>query len=156
MSLATIPGSSCASATLLIRFLRDELAAAAAASLQAHVDSCAVCQEELEKLVGATTNPLAAADSRPGADKQDTIPSAPAPRHQPDELAHIPGYEVLGVLGRGGMGVVYQARQQRPGRVVALKVLVGGRHASPKERERFLREAGAVAQLQHPYIVSLH
>jgi WD40 repeat protein len=66
---------------------------------------------------------------------------------------HIPGYEILGVLGQGGMGVVYQARQIRLDRVVALKVIRHGQNADPEQRRRFQAEARAVGQLQHPHIV---
>jgi serine/threonine protein kinase len=65
----------------------------------------------------------------------------------------IPGYEVLGELGRGGMGVVYKARQARLNRLVALKMILSGAHAGSEERQRFLTEAEAVARLQHPNIV---
>lgn len=68
----------------------------------------------------------------------------------------IPGYEVLATLGRGAMGVVYQARQTSLNRIVALKVLVGGAHASDEERARFRTEALTVAQLQHPNIIQVH
>jgi eukaryotic-like serine/threonine-protein kinase len=61
----------------------------------------------------------------------------------------------LGELGRGGMGVVYKARHRRLNRVVALKMILGGTHAGPGERVRFLAEAEAVAAVQHPHIVSL-
>ncbi len=67
----------------------------------------------------------------------------------------VPGYEVLGELGRGGMGVVYKARQRNLDRLVALKMLHGGR-ADPRERARFQAEAEAVARLQHPNIVQVH
>jgi WD40 repeat protein len=68
----------------------------------------------------------------------------------------LPGYDVLGLLGRGGMGVVYRAQQHWPRRLVALKMVLGAELASPEELVRFLAEAEAVAKLQHPNIVQLY
>src|SRR5579862_9400904 len=67
-----------------------------------------------------------------------------------------PGYEILGLLGQGGMGIVYQARQVRAGRVVALKMIKAGVHASADDVARFHTEAESIARLSHPNIVQVH
>jgi WD40 repeat protein/tRNA A-37 threonylcarbamoyl transferase component Bud32 len=67
----------------------------------------------------------------------------------------VPGYEILDLLGKGGMGIVYKARQQTLGRLVALKMILHAEHAADRERQRFQAEAEAVARLQHPNIVAV-
>ena len=62
----------------------------------------------------------------------------------------IPGYEIEGVLGRGGMGIVYRARQTKLNRVVALKMILAGEHAGHEASVRFLSEAETVAKLRIP------
>ena len=84
-------------------------------------------------------------------------PAAAAPPASPEELAtHFPHLEILECLGRGGMGVVYKARQKSLGRLVALKLLAPEREKDPQFAERFAREAQALAQLDHPHIVTVH
>jgi WD40 repeat protein len=67
----------------------------------------------------------------------------------------VPGYELLGELGRGGMGVVYKARHLKLNRLVALKMILAGGHSDPDAAARFKAEGEAVARLQHPNIVQI-
>jgi hypothetical protein len=90
----------------------------------------------------------------PDATRRTVIPVARRDLGVP--IPTLPGYEILGELGRGGMGVVYRARQRSLGRVVALKMILSGSHASAEEMIRFRTEAEAVARLAHPNIVQIH
>ena len=94
------------------------------------------------------------------------LPAAPMPLRNPGipgvlqthrrrRPRAIPGYEILDELGRGGMGVVYRARQIKADRVVALKLMLHAEHAGSSARARFDTEAQAVARLQHPNIVQV-
>ena len=73
-----------------------------------------------------------------------------------DRFPEIAGYELQRVLGRGGMGIVYRARQLALSRDVALKMLLSGSYAAPQELLRFRREAQAVAALRHENIVQVY
>lgn len=75
-----------------------------------------------------------------------------ASRAQEHGWLAIPGFDVLELIGHGGMGAVYRARQLSLERDVALKVMLGGRFAAPRVRERFIREARTGGRLQHPNI----
>jgi hypothetical protein len=84
----------------------------------------------------------------------DEAPLAGSERAVP--LPSVPGYEILKELGRGGMGVVYLARQIRLNRPCALKMILAGDHAGPEATHRFLAEAETVARLRHPNVVQIH
>jgi serine/threonine-protein kinase len=89
--------------------------------------------------------PDAATADRPAARPTSAAPEVPAV-----------GYELLGVLGKGGMGVVYRARQTTLNRLVAVKMIQPEVYAGPAELARFRTEAEAAAALQHPNIVQVH
>jgi serine/threonine-protein kinase len=118
---------------------------------------CRACPELLAQ-VRAGWQRLRAVDAELGAlfPPSTYVDGASPPPLPTSELPRIRGYDVQGVLGRGGMGVVYKAWHLRLNRPVALKMLLAGPYAAPKERARFLQEAEAVACLCHANIVQVH
>jgi hypothetical protein len=85
----------------------------------------------------------------------ETLPPQPLPETSPG-CASVPGYEVIRELGRGGMGVVYLARQRKLNRLVALKMILAGGHAGAADLARFQTEAEAIARLRHANIVQVY
>jgi WD40 repeat protein len=86
----------------------------------------------------------------------EAVGAAPSAAWAAVGLPAIPGYDIIQELGRGGMGVVYWAWRTGLNRTVALKMILAGGHAGPRELARFRTEAEAVARLQHPHIVQIH
>src|SRR5262245_36310252 len=101
------------------------------------------------RLIDAQVEALLPEPGRPA----DTGPITQGP---PAGSPQVPGYEVEAVLGQGGMGVVYRARQRALGRAVAIKMLLAGPFASSQELGRFRRETAALACLRHPNIVQVY
>lgn len=75
---------------------------------------------------------------------------------KPDNSLLIPGYEILDVLGQGGMGIVYRARQIALNRIVAIKMIRFAGHSSQSDSARFQAEAQAIARLQHLNVVQVY
>ncbi|MGO8836891.1 MAG: protein kinase domain-containing protein [Limisphaerales bacterium] len=91
------------------------------------------------------------AENKPGASKSAFVPPSV------EEMAKLfPQLEIIGLLGQGGMGAVYKARQPRLNRFVALKILSPEKQSDPQFAERFEREARALAWLTHPNIVTVY
>jgi serine/threonine protein kinase len=163
--------------------LEDRLSEALQAELADHLEGCASCRQELEQMAAASKFWGAAAlvrgEPAPGAAltvglgaeggpqvlDEDGVGDVdagwrefldpPDPEHT-DTLGRLGPYEILEVLGRGGMGVVLKARDPALNRTVAIKLLTPAFSHGATARRRFAREARAVAAVGHEHIVAIH
>jgi serine/threonine protein kinase len=170
--------TDCPDTATLRRLVLGELSVDESERWAVHIEKCARCLGALRGLQADNTLVMAMRNvARAGQTSQEvlrsliqrvgalgpgvedeTVTRAPAEPARPLRagLPNVPGYDVLETLGRGGMGVVYKARQQKLDRVVALKMILHADHAGPGELARFRTEGEALARLHHPNIVQIY
>jgi hypothetical protein len=133
-----------------------------------HLEQCAACRERVAALsgdsfldrmraaAGRSVTPMP--DKPVGALPPQTFLTSGTPTipDLPPELANHPQYEIVRELGRGGMGVVYLARNRQMDRLEVLKVMGQGLLAQPGARQRFEREIRSAARLNHPNVVTAY
>lgn len=134
------------------------------ARMEQHLEQCSICRDSFDRLLG-DENWLCDVRRHLGSDSPDYIGDETefqesldflTPSDWPDSLGRLGSYEIKGVLGRGGMGVVLKAFDPVLRRCVAIKVLSVALATSGAARRRFLREARAAAAVVHPHVVAVH
>jgi serine/threonine protein kinase len=175
----------CPDSARLHQFLEERLQAEDSAMVAHHVNACPRCQEALDNLTSAgeitwpkmvpyfdqraeSETALQEAMLQLGAQLSVTgLPAAPdvpdkvsldflTPSENPEHLGRLGQYEVLEVIGRGGMGLVLKAFDPALQRIVAIKVLAPPLAACADARKRFIREAQAAAAINHDHVVTIH
>jgi eukaryotic-like serine/threonine-protein kinase len=164
------------------QFLSDQLGPREQAALEAHLEACAACRETLESLTADVSwwreardhlsNPSSAADSSATAtapwlaysDEAEErgslivhgLKSYLAPTDDPRMLGRVGPYEIAGIIGSGGMGIVLKGFDAALNRYVAVKLLAPRLAASAAARRRFAREAQAAAAVMHDNVMAIH
>jgi WD40 repeat protein/serine/threonine protein kinase len=131
----------------LSAYRRGDLDSTAEAVIEEHLLSCDTCCGQLESTWDSLVSNLRGGAAQEEATESDAIPA---------ELANHPRYRVVKLLGRGGMGDVYQAEHRLMHRIVALKLIKERCVRNPAAIDRFRREVRAAARLVHPHIVTAY
>lgn len=155
-------------------FLLGEMTIKNEEELTRHLDTCSSCGSELEKRAANAERwneiksllvepPRSFSESRQSSTSKTSLPlpirqvlEMLAPTDDPSSLGRIDSFEILGVIGSGGMGVVLKAADRPLDRIVALKVMNPSLAVCGTARQRFAREAKAAAGILHPNVIAIH
>lgn len=166
----------CSTPDQILMFLREELSSHKEAELQLHLNHCESCRTLLEETAADVDSWQEAKRFLGHEPVQDSLEDSAdaggqsgrlslqirqvleslAPTDDPEMLGRIGGYEVSGVIGAGGMGVVLKAHDRSLDRIVAVKVMAPHLASSGSARKRFAREAKAAAAVIHPNVIAIH
>ncbi|MEX2025759.1 MAG: serine/threonine-protein kinase, partial [Pirellulaceae bacterium] len=156
------------SIVLLESALSGNLPAQDETSLHRHLEECQECSSALERMAGGPAWCLEAASLLAQDDLDAAVPIRDEwseidftvehlePSDEPGVLGRLGGYDVLGIIGHGGMGVVLKAFDRELKRTVAIKVLAPHLARNSLARKRFAREAQAAAAVVHPHVLAIH
>jgi len=133
--------SICPEAATLALLGNQSLESVAQSALVEHIECCEICQARLNQLV-----------ENDAGGAQELSALLPGPNHAPE----IPGFVIERELGRGGMSVVYQARQPSLNRRVALKIVPSGPQSGSHEYTRWVREGRSLSRVRHENVVRLY
>jgi serine/threonine protein kinase len=156
------PMGNCLTPMDIEKLLADTLPTEEKARAQAHLRACERCRVQLEarradqELFGQIKRAYRQENGSEPHESDPTRSGVGGAASPGRNLDTIEGYDILSEIHRGGQGVVYKAVQKATKRTVALKVLLEGPYASPRQRHRFEREIDLVASLQHAHIVTVY
>src|SRR5262245_23556542 len=165
----------CPEPALLKQLLDESLPRDQQAPLNQHLETCAHCQKTLEGLVAGKES-WAELANQLGRERPDAGQAAArgagcltasagegessldflSPAEKPGSLGRLGHYDILEVIGKGGMGIVLRAFDGALQRVVAIKVMAAQLATSGTARQRFRREAQAAAAVSHDHVVTIH
>lgn len=159
---------SCLSIQVLDRIGQNEISSDELLSIEKHVSECQCCRELFDSAYSSSqwsehirpalteTQMLVPSTSDTEADHQSSVLSLLGPTDDPNMLGRIGNYEIVGVIGQGGMGVVFKALDRSLNRFVAIKMLLPHLAASGAARKRFAREGQAIAAVVDDHVMAIH
>jgi serine/threonine protein kinase len=166
------PTNICLSESEISKILSNDVLASEAASLEQHIADCEACRAKIESMIAdpkwwnEAQQSLAASSTRGCAETEashegelattEQMLSLLGPTDDPEKMGRIAEYEVIGIIGRGGMGVVFKAFDPRLNRFVAIKMLLPHLASFGAARKRFAREGQAAAAVVNDYVLPIY